>query len=481
MRFRRHSLSDFPYAKLNLMSDRFDSYQSPLSYRYASAEMRELFSERAKYRLWRQIWVALAEVENQAGLVSDAELADLRAHQNEIDIERIYEIEKETRHDVVAGIREFAEKATVGGGKIHLGATSMDINDNADAIRITQALDLVEQRLGAVLSALGSKIERYADTVCMGYTHLQPAEPTTIGYRLAFYASELLVDLEQMRNLRRRFVAKGMKGAIGTRASYAAILADSKMSAAELDDGVMAELGLTGAAITTQVVSRKYEQMTLALLASIGASLAKFAADLRILQSPPFGEWSEPFGAKQVGSSAMPFKKNPINAEKIGSLARLLAQLPNVDMENMAHSYLERTLDDSANRRLVVPEAFLLADEILLTAAKLITGLVVNERRVAAQLATYAPFAATEALIIEAVKCGADRQEMHELLREVALAAWPAPEPGTKMVELLEVNKALARYIPAPRLAELLDVRTHVGDAPQRAKALAADIMKVLA
>ncbi len=463
------------------MSDLHASYQSPLSYRYASPEMRELFSERTKYRLWRQIWVALATVENRAGLVSDEELADLKVHQDDLHIERIYEIEKDTKHDVVAGIREFAEKAKIGGGKIHLGATSMDINDNADAIRITKALDLVGERLKLVLSALGDNIERYADMACMGYTHLQPAEPTTVGYRLAFYASELMVDWEQLKNLRGRFVAKGMKGAIGTRASYAAILADSPMSAAELDEAVMKELDITGAAITTQVVSRKYEQMTLALLASIGASLAKFAADLRILQSPPFGEWSEPFGSKQVGSSAMPFKKNPINAEKIGSLARLLNQLPNVDTENISHSYLERTLDDSANRRLVVPEAFLLADEILLTAQKLIAGLVVNEERVSAQLATYAPFAATEALIIEAVKRGADRQDMHELLRTIALAAWPDAQPGQKMVELLKESKELAEFIPPVKIGELLDVRAHVGDAPARAKTLAADIKKLLA
>lgn len=463
------------------MSDPHASYQSPLSYRYASKEMRELFSEATKYRLWRQIWVALATVEHRAGLVSQEELDDLVAHQDEVDIERIYTIERDTRHDVVAAIAEFAEKAPVGGKKIHLGATSMDINDNADALRITQALDLVQERLGAVLAALGQQIEAHAETPCLGYTHLQPAEPTTTGYRLAFYASELLIDLEQLRYLRKRYVAKGMKGAIGTRASYAAILAGTEMTAAELDAGVMAELGLTGAEITTQVVSRKLEQMTLALLASIGASLAKFAADVRILQSPGFGEWSEPFAKKQVGSSAMPFKKNPINAEKIGSLARYLNQLPNVDTENISHSYLERTLDDSANRRLVVPEAFLVADEILLTAYKLVEGLQVNEQRVAAQLDTYGPFAATEALIIEAVKQGADRQRMHELLRTVALEAWQADQPGETMVKLLKKNTELGKYVPANTLAQLLNVRGHVGDAPERAKALAAKIKKELA
>jgi adenylosuccinate lyase len=219
--------------------------------------MRQLFSEDTKYRLWRRIWVALATVEQRAGLVSQEELDDLVAHQDEIDIERIYEIERDTHHDVVAAIAEFAEKAPVGGKKIHLGATSMDINDNADALRVIQAMDLIQERLQAVLAALGQQIEKYADSPCLGYTHLQPAEPTTTGYRLAFYASELLADLEQLRQLRSGYAAKGMKGAIGTRASYTAILAGTKMSAAELDEGVMAELGLTAATITTQVVWRQ--------------------------------------------------------------------------------------------------------------------------------------------------------------------------------------------------------------------------------
>ncbi len=462
------------------MSDMHDSYQSPLSYRYASAEMRELFSERARYRSWRRIWVALATVQHAAGLVTSEELADLKAHESNLDIARLYEIEKETRHDVVAGIREFAEKAVVGGGKIHLGATSMDINDNAEALRITQALDLVEQRLGAVLAGLAAHIERYAETPCMGYTHLQPAEPTTVGYRLAFYASELLIDWEQLRRVRRDYRAKGMKGAIGTRASYAAILTETGMTAAELDAAVMKELGLTAAEITTQVVSRKQEQMALAVLASIGSSLAKFAADVRILQSPGFGEWSEPFGKTQVGSSAMPFKKNPINSEKIDSLARYLQQLPQVDAGNISHSYLERTLDDSANRRLILPEAFLVADEILLTAAKLIDGLVIDEKQVAAQLATYGPFAATESLIIAAVKHGGDRQELHELLRTIALAAWQSDRPGEKMVELLQDSKELGQYIRPVELQKFLDVRGHVGDAPERAKKLAHNVREAV-
>jgi adenylosuccinate lyase len=459
-----------------------DSYQSPLSFRYGSLEMRAVWGERRKYEVWRRIWVALAAAEHEAGLVSAAELEDLRAHERDVDVERIYEIEATTKHDVVAAIREFAEKAKVGGGKIHLGATSMDINDNADALRAKESLELVENRLLETLGVLAAQIEKYADVACLGYTHLQPAEPTTIGYRLAYYGADLLADLENVRHMKRMATGKGMKGAVGTRASYAAILAGTKMTAAQLDDAVMKELGLEGALITTQVVSRKKEYFVLTVLASIGSSLAKFAGDLRLMQSPGFGEWSEPFGRGQVGSSAMPFKKNPINAEKICSLARQLAALPGVALENASLSYLERTLDDSANRRMILPEAFLLVDEILLVGKRLIEGLVVNEPRVKRNLETCAPFAATEAIIIAAVKAGADRQEMHELMREISMKAWAGVSEGREnpMAELLKADKALAKYVTANELDGLLNVSHHIGDAPERAREHAKRIRQTI-
>ncbi len=462
------------------------SYQSPLSFRYGSPEMRRLFSEEHKYRLWRQIWVALAAAEHAAGLVSAEELADLRRAQGDIDIARIYEIElggeAPTKHDVVAAIREFAEKAAVGGGKIHLGATSMDVNDNANALRIVAAMELTEQRVKAVLRELAGKIVAEADAPCLGYTHLQPAEPTTIGYRLAFYAQDLLSDLRGLRAARAQFVGKGMKGAVGTRASYAAALEGSGMSAAQLDEAVMAELGVKGALITTQIVSQKQEYQVLTVLAGVGASLAKFAGDLRLLQSPGFGEWSEPFGKGQVGSSAMPFKKNPLDSEKICSLARLLAALPGVALENASLSYLERTLDDSANRRLVLPEAFLLVDELLLTATKIISGMVLNRPRIARNLETYAPFSATGAIIIAAVKQGADRQDMHELLREIAMKAWADISQGGsgEMGQLLRENQELAKYVTPAEMDRLLDGGSQVGDAPTRARELAALVKTAL-
>lgn len=463
-----------------MATDEITGYTSPFSRRYASNEMRELFNDRARYRLWRQVWVALAEAENEAGLVTDAELADLKKHQDNVTVERIEEIEADTHHDVVAALREFAEKATVGGAKIHLGATSVDITDNAEAIRTKQALGLVEDKLRVLLGELATQINAKADTACIGYTHLQAAEPTTVGYRLAFYAADLLDDFHQIQFAAGNFKGKGMKGAIGTRASYSAILEGTSMSAQELDERVTKSLGIQAADITTQVVSRKNDYVVLSALAGVGASVAKFAGDVRILQSAGFDEWAEPFSDKQVGSSAMPFKRNPRMSEKICSLARMLIQLPTIALENASVSYLERTIDDSANRRLVIPEAFLTVDEILVTAIKIVKGLRFNENSIKHNLTKYAPFAATESIIIAAVKNGADRQVMHELLREIAMKAWQGDDPGNHMLDLLKGDQVISKYIDAKTLEDLLDISRHLGDAPERARKLAAQILTEL-
>jgi adenylosuccinate lyase len=461
------------------MKPDYSSYQSYLSFRYSSPEMRRIFSDEYKYQTFRKLWLALAQAQHMAGLVSAEELADLKKHQDNIDIDRIYQIEREeTDHVEVAAIREFAEKATIGGGKIHLGATSMDIADNAEAVRHQEALKLIEARLKEILQVFATHITARAKDPCMGYTHLQPAEPTTVGYRLAFYAQDLLLDLQQLKFVQQHMVGKGMKGAVGTRASYSAILKGSKMSAAQLDENVMSTMGISAADITTQVVSRKMEFYLVSLLAGIGSSLAKFAADVRILQSPVFGEWSEPFGAKQVGSSAMPFKRNPIKTEKICSLARYLQVLPQVVLENASLSYLERTLDDSANRRMVLPEAFLLADDILITATKVINGLIFSMPAIKRNLDNYAPFSATESIIIEVVNQGADRQAMHEHLRQIAMKAWQAESPGPAMKDLLHTDPMLLAYLDHIKLDELLDVSHHLGDAPERARQMAETIEK---
>lgn len=462
----------------------FTNYVSPFSWRYGSEEMRRIFSEVHKYDIWRKIWVALAKVQKTAGLVKKAELDDLVKHQHVIDIGRILEIEKETKHDVVAGIREFAEKAKIGGGKIHLGATSMDIYENTEIIRMQEGLILVDKTVRLVLRSLSTQILRYASLPCMGYTHLQPAEPTTVGYRLATYAQDLLIDLEFISFVRQTVKAKGMKGPVGTRGSFAEVLGGRGLSARDFDQRVMNILGVEALEITNQVYPRKYDFLVLSALSAIAASLAKLAGDIRILQMPAIGEWSEPFGKKQVGSSAMPFKKNPIDSEKICSLARYVVQLSPVGIQNAILSYLERTLDDSANRRIIIPEAFLATDEILSTAQKIISGLVVNKEKIARNLSHYAPFAAIEKVIIRAVQKGANRQEMHEHLREISMEAWADIQNGkpNPMHSRLVSDGLLGTYLKPKDIETLLDVSDHIGDASERAVALAKkiDMMNIL-
>jgi adenylosuccinate lyase len=460
------------------------SYQSPFSTRYASAAMRAIWSEQHKRLLWRRIWVALAEEQQEMGIVRAEQAADLRAHADEVtpaSIARALEIERDIQHDLMAEVRAFAEQCAVGGGIIHLGATSMDIEDNADALRLREALDLILQATRDLILALAEQVERTASLPCMAFTHLQPAEPTTVGYRLAQYLQDVLMDWAQVQQCRADIRGKGFKGAVGTSASYLELGSASDASAEgaqthELEVRVLNKLGLNAFPVATQTYPRKQDWLVVNALAGLAQSLYKFAFDLRVLQSPPIGEWAEPFGAQQVGSSAMPFKRNPINAEKIDSLARYVASLPRVMWDNAAHSLLERTLDDSANRRVVIAEAFLAVDEILRVSTRLVKGLRVNEPQIARNMRVYGPFAATERLLMALAKAGADRQKMHELIRQHSLAAWAQVNAGedNPLIDALCADEHVTRYVSATQARALLDASAYVGDAPQRARALAA-------
>lgn len=459
-----------------------DVFLSPFSWRYGSPEMRQLWSEARKRQLWRRIWVALAEAQQAAGLVTAQQAADLRARQDDINLERSLQIEAEIHHDLMAEIRCYAEQCPVGGGIIHLGATSADIEDNADALRLRDGLNLLLDRLRALLLTLAERIEREAGHVCMAFTHLQPAEPTTIGYRLAGYAQDLLADYENLRRARGQIRGKGLKGAVGTRASYAQLLAGTAMTPAELESRVMAALDLPAFTVATQVYPRRQDWEVLNALAGSAMTIYRFAFDLRFLQSPPVGEWAEPFGAAQVGSSAMPFKRNPIHAENLDSLARFLAALPRAAWDNAAHSLLERTLDDSANRRLILPEAFLAADELFLRAQRIVAGLRIDESAVRRTLDTYGVFAATERLLMEAVRRGGSRQELHEVIRQHSLAAWEAIRQGqpNPLADRLSADELIARYVPAEETRALLHAGDYIGDAPARARSLAQQIRAAL-
>jgi len=454
-----------------------ETYLSPFTWRYGGDAMRELWSEEHKRRLWRRIWLALAEAQHVLGLVTAEQVADLRAHVDEVNIARAHHIEAEIRHDLMAELRTYAEACPVGGPILHLGATSMDIEDNADAIRLRDALDLVLDRLAALLGALADQIDRWAETPAMAFTHLQPAEPTTVGYRLAQYGQDVLIDFQELRRVRNEVRGKGLKGAVGTSASYVQLLG-SPAAARDLEARVMAALDLPSFPVATQTYPRKQDWLVLNALAGLAGSLYKFAFDLRLLQSPPLGEWSEPFGGRQVGSSAMPFKRNPINSENINSLARYLAGLPHLAWENAAHSLLERTLDDSANRRLFLPGAFLAADELLSRATRLIRDLRVDEVAIARTLDAYGTFAASERLLMELVKAGADRQEMHELIRSHSMAAWESMRSGgpNPLPDRLSADPQVSFYLSPERVRALLDATDYVGDAPQRAREMAEQI-----
>ena len=459
-----------------------ETYLSPLTWRYGGDAMRQLWSEAHKRRLLRRVWVALAEAQHAAGQVSAAQVADLRAHQDDIDIARAEAIEQEIHHDLMAEIKTYAEQCPVGGAIIHLGATSMDILDNVDALRLRDALDLVIDQLAALLTTLADRIEAEAHTATIAFTHIQPAEPTTIGYRLAQYGQDLLGDLEELRRVRAGVRGKGLKGAVGVSASYAQLLAGSGWSARQLEDRVMAMLGLQAFPVATQTYPRKQDWLVLNALAGVCASLHKFAFDVRVLQSPSFGEWSEPFGAKQVGSSAMPFKRNPITAENIDSLTRLVAALPRVAWDNAALSLLERTLDDSANRRLLLPEAFLLTDEVLRRSQRLVAEMHFWPGAIARNLRDYGVFAATERVLMAAVQAGGDRQALHEVIRTHSLKAWAALQAGqpNPLAELLAADPHITQFVPAAAVPTLLDAREHVGDAAERALEMAARLRTAL-
>lgn len=450
----------------------FENYLSPFSWRYGSNEMRHIWSEVNKRRLWRLVWASLAEVQAEYGLISPEQVDDINKHADQIDIQRALEIEAEIHHDLMAELKTFADQSLVGGGSLHLGATSADIEDNAEVLRLRESLDLILEDLRPILIALAEKIEAWSETPIMGFTHLQPAEPTTLGYRLAVYAHELLLDWEDISRARRLLRGKGFKGAVGSGASFGQLIGVENL--AEFEAHLSKKLDLPFFSITTQIYSRKQDYRILSALAGLGGSLYKFAFDLRLLASPTIGELAEPFAAEQVGSSAMPFKRNPINAEKIDSLARALAQLPRLAWDNAAHSLLERTLDDSANRRTALPEAFLIADELLITTQYIVDGLQVNEAAMQRNLVHFAPFAGTERVLMALSKAGADRQKMHERMRELSMAAWQSIEDGAgnPLVELVCKESEFSNYLSADDLRGLFDTSRYLGDAPHRARQL---------
>ena len=459
-----------------------DTYISPFTWRYGSETMRGIWSEAHKRRLLRRVWIALARAEMHAGLVSPQQVAELEQRKDDIDIDRASEIEAEIHHDLMAEIKTYAEQCPNAGSIIHLGATSMDALDNMDAMRLGEAMDIIIQRTETLLDGFITKMEQYADVPCMAFTHIQPAEPTTVGYRFAQIAQDLMEDLTQMKQVRQGIRGKGMKGAVGTAASYAELLKGTEMTPVQLEQEVMEELGIKPFTAATQVYPRKQDWRIITALSGLCCTLYKFAIDFRLLQSPPIGEWSEPFGAKQVGSSAMPFKRNPINCEKLDSLCRYVSSMENIVWQNSASTLLERTLDDSANRRMILPSAFLAVDEILITATKIINGMQVHDTGVQKNLEAYGLFAASERLLMELGRRGANRQEMHEVIRNHSLAAWKEVQEGRKnpLAETLATDPAILKFATAEEISSMLVADDYVGDAPLRTRMVVEQVKQAL-
>jgi adenylosuccinate lyase len=458
------------------------SYTSPFSTRYGSPEMRALWSEQAKRRAWRRIWAIVAEVQAAAGLVTPEQVDDIRQHVQDIDLKRADEIECEIGHDLMAELRAFSEQCAQGGAVLHWGMTSADVQDNAEVVRQRAGLALLLRRLRELLLGLAERIDATADLPVMGFTHLQPAEPTTLGHRLGSYAQDLLQAFDDLGRVRSRLRGKGIRGAVGTSATFAEMFGDSPISPEMLEATVLEALDIEAHLISTQTYPRLQDYTLLSVLAGLAAALHKFAFDLRLMQSPGIGPVAEPFGSSQVGSSAMPFKRNPVKAERICSLARLVAASAAVAWENAANALLERTLDDSANRRTAIPEAFLAVDEMLAAASEIVKGMEVDEQAAAEQLRRLGPLVAVERVLTALVRAGADRQMMHERLRRHSLEAYDALRRGdpNPLADSLSGDTTILRYLQPARVRALLDASTYTGLAPDRARRIATRIRERL-
>ncbi len=405
------------------MSDRHDDYESPLATRYAGAVMRRLFSARRRIEVWRDLWIALAEVERELGLpITAAQIDALRAARDRIDFENAARYEARFRHDVMAHVHAFGDEAPEARGIVHLGATSCFVTDNGDAILVREGLDLVALGLANAIHALAGFAARTADLPCLAYTHFQPAQPTTVGKRACLWIQDLLADLDAVRAARERVPFLGSKGTTGTQASFLGLFDGDADRCEALDRRVAERMGFARAvAVSGQTYPRRADYDVVAVLGGVAVSAMRFAHDVRLLSG--LREVAEPFEKEQIGSSAMAYKQNPMRSERITSLARhVIALIP--EAATMAGTqWLERTLDDSAGRRIVLPEAFLGTDAVIRLVTNVGRGLHVNEHVVRRRLEEELPFLATEDILLRASRAGGDRQALHERVRVHSLAA----------------------------------------------------------
>lgn len=446
-----------------------DTYTSPLGTRYASRAMLELWSPRARHTLWRELWIALAESERELGIdIPEEAITQMRASVADIDFQAAAAYEQRFRHDVMAHVHAFGDAAPAAKRFIHLGATSAYVTDNADLILMRNGLRLLLARLIDILSVLADFARTWRDEPTLGYTHIQPAQLTTVGKRATLWMQDLVLDVQDLDYRIATLPLRGVKGTTGTQASFLRLFHGDDTKVRELDRRVTMRLGFNAAiAVTGQTYSRKLDAGVLAVVAGIASSAAKFASDMRLLQS--FGEIEEPFEKEQIGSSAMAYKRNPMRSERINSLARFVISLESNANETHSVQYFERTLDDSANRRLVIPEMFLATDAILVLMHNITGGLEVHPARIRRRLEDELPFMATEDIIVRAVEAGGDRQAAHEVIRRHSVAAATAVKDGAPHNDMLERLAADPDFpVPIDDLRTALDPRAFVGRAPQQ-------------
>lgn len=456
-----------------------DVYENPLISRYASPEMSRLWGAQRKFSTWRKLWIALAEAEQELGLeITDEQIAELRAHVDDIDFNAAREHERRLRHDVMAHVHTFGDVCPTARPIIHLGATSCYVTDNTDLLLLREALELVRARLAAVIERLGRFAAEHRELACLGYTHLQPAQPTTVGKRACLWAYDLALDLAEVEYRIEQLKARSTKGTTGTQASFLKLFEGDHEKVRRLESIVAKKMGFDASyAVTGQTYSRKIDSQIVDVLSGIAQSGHKAASDLRILASRK--EIEEPFEKEQIGSSAMAYKRNPMRAERMCALGRFVISLQSSPAMTMSTQWMERTLDDSANRRLVLPQAFLAIDALLILYQNVAEGLVVYPQVIAKNLAEELPFMATENILMAAVAAGGDRQALHELIRQHSQDAAAEVKQHGRANDLLDRLRSDAAFASVD-LDGVTDAMHFVGRAPQQVDEFLREIVEPL-
>ncbi|HEX6068864.1 MAG TPA: adenylosuccinate lyase [Longimicrobiaceae bacterium] len=458
------------------MSDSAERYSNPLTERYASAEMSRIFSPAFKFGTWRRLWLALAEAEHELGLPVSAEaIEEIRQHLDDVDLTRAAQLERQLRHDVMAHVHHLGEQAPAARGVIHLGATSAYVGDNTDLIQHREALQLVRSRLVAVVAALSDFARKYRALPTLGFTHFQPAQPTTVGKRATLWIQDLLLDLEEVEFRLETLRFRGVRGTTGTQASFLDLFEGDGRKVETLNRRVAEKMGFPRLyGVTGQTYTRKVDYACLSTLGGIAQSASKFANDIRLLSH--LKEVEEPFEEDQIGSSAMPYKRNPMRCERINALGRHAITLVMDPAFTAATQWFERTLDDSANKRIAVPEAYLSIDSILLIQHNVAAGLVVNPEMIRRRLMEELPFMATENLMMRSVKRGGDRQELHERVRRHSVEAGNRVKQQGMPNDLLDRIAGDAAFgVTRAELEDELRPERFVGRAPEQVDEFLAD------